>query len=377
MIKKLFISLSLITIGGLSLLFIRIKNKPTTIYPFPYFVDSAQYKSPDLKEISSSDILIVGDRLGVNLDKYIPAINETLSKNLRNQLKIYNWSSKSEGLHRTLKKLRLLKKLPPIVIYSGASEEFYEERLLTADKSTHDYNMKMFKDDRFSSLLMALPDVSKVLYKKPIKYFYLKQNILPFPKASSAVVSQTRAELIYNYFSIQLDTLATISREKGSTFIYITAPVNLEIPPRIVCDNAVSSTIITEQSDIKKLIDSGQSKEASARLKKLLSQSIGNAQTYYLLGVAQLNQGLLKEAKENLSMAATYDCGNWRSNAIFNKLINRNAKKNGIKVIDFSEIVTRGLGRNITFEDEYYPQSIYYNKLQKELILTIKSILKI
>ncbi len=377
MIKKLLILLTFVAIGVSSLLFIRFKNKPTSIYPFPYFVDATQYKSPELKEISSSDILIVGDRLGVNLDKYIPEMNEELSKNLRNQLKIYNWSTKGEGLHRTLKKLKMLKKLPPIVIYAGGSEEFYEERLLTADKEIHDYNMKVFRDDRYSSLLMTFPDISKILYKKPIKYFYLNQMIVPFPKASSAAVSQTRAELIYNYFSIQLDTLATLSREKGSTFIYITAPVNLEIPPRIVCDNAVSNTIITEQSDIKKLIESGQSKEATARLKKLLSQSIGNAQTYYLLGKAQLNQGLLKDAKENLSMAATYDCGNWRSNSIFNKLIIKNAKKNGIKSIDFSEIVTRGLGRNITFEDEYYPQSIYYNKLQKELMLTIKSIFKI
>lgn len=377
MIKKLFILLTLVAIGGLSLLFIRIKNKPTTIHPFPYFVDSAQYMSPELKEIRSSDILIVGDRLGLHLDKYIPEVNETLSKNLRNQLRIYNWSSKGEGLHRTLKKLKVLKQLPPIVIYVGGSEEFYEERLLTADKKVHDYNMKIFKDDRYSSILMTFPPISKVLYKKPLKYFYLDKNVKPFPKASSALVSQTRAELIYNFYSIELDALATLSREKGSTFIYVTSPINLEIAPRIVCDNAVSNTIIAEQADIQQLIESGQSKEATGRLKKLLSQSIGNAQTYYLLGKAQLNQGLLKDAKENLAMAATYDCGNWRGNAIFNTLMNRNAKKNGIKAIDFSEIVTRGLGRNITFEDEYYPQSIYYNKLQKELILTIKSILKI
>ncbi len=377
MIKKLFILFTIVLIGGLSLLFIRLKNKPTSIYPFPYFVDSAQYKTDELAEIRKSDVLIIGDHLGVQLDKYLAPVVEKLSKNLRNELKIYNWSTKTEGLHRTIKKLRVLKKVPSIIIYHGGSEEFFEDRLLTADKDIYDYNMKMFKDDRFSSLLMTLPDVSKILYKKPSKYFYLGDKIKPFNKASSSFVSQTRAEFIYHYFAIELEELATLSREKGATLIYITPPVNLEIAPRIVCDNSVSNTILTEQAEIEKLIEAGSSKEANARLKRLLSQSIANAQTYFLLGRAQLGQGLISKAKKSLSLAAAYDCGNWRSNAIFNKLIIDNAKKNGIKVIDFSTIVESGLGRNITFVDEYYPQSIYYNKLQKELILIIKSILKI
>ncbi|CBW26327.1 putative exported protein [Halobacteriovorax marinus SJ] len=377
MIKKLFILFTVASIAVGALFIIRIQNKPTTIYPFPYIVDGAQYKSADLKEIRSSDILIVGDRMGEYLEKYIPAVNETLSKNLRNKLNIYNWSAANEGLHRTIKKLRVLKKLPPIVIYVGGSEEFFENRVITADKDVYDYNMKIFKDDRFSSLLMTVPQVSKIIYKKPTKYFYLDHTIKPFAKASGAKVSQTRAELIYNYYMIELEELASLAREKGSTFIYITPPVNLEIPPRIVCDNAVSSTILDEQSDIKKLIESGRSKEASARSKKLLSKSIGNAQTYYLMARAQLNQGILKEAKKNFQMAATFDCGNWRSNAVFNKLIQNNAKKNGIKLIDFANIVESGLGRNITFVDEHYPQTIYYEKLQKEIILAIKTILKI
>lgn len=377
MIKKLFILLTFIGLGVLALFIVRIKNKPTSIYPFPYFVNSKQYKSADLEEIRNSDVLIVGDRYGKHLDKYIPEVNETLSKNLRNKLRIYNWSEDHEGLHRTLTKLKLLKKLPPIVIYVGGSEEFYENRILTADKNTYEYNMKIFKDDRFSSLLMTIPDISKVLYKKPIKYFFLDESIKPFTKASSAIISQLRAEFVYHYYTMQLEELASLSREKGSTFIYITPPVNLEIAPRVVCDNSISKTIMQEQNDINKLIERGKSKEATSRLKSLLSQSIGNAQTYYLLGKALLNQGRIKESKENFNLAATYDCGNWRSNIIFSKMITASAKKNNIKVLDFAEIVESGFGRNITFIDELYPQAIYYSKLQNELILTIKTILNI
>ena len=377
MIKKLFILFTVVVLCGGSLLFIRLQNKPSSIYPFPYFVDSAQYKTDDLQDIRKSDVLIIGDHLGVELEKYLPAVTDELSKNLRNKLYIHNWSTRSEGLHRSIKKLRVLKKLPSIIFYHGGSEEFFEDRLLTVDKDIYDYNMKMFKDDRFSSLLMTFPDVSKVLYKKPTKYFFLNEKIKPFNKASSASVSQTRAELIYHYYKIQLEELAALAREKGSTLIYITPPVNLEIPPRVVCDNSVSNTILKEQSEIEKLMEKGSWKVANVRLKALLSQSLANAQTYFLLGKSQLNRGSLLEAKKNLNLAATYECGNWRSNAIFNKLIIDSAKKNGIKLVDFANIVESGLGRNITFVDEYYPQSIYYNKLQKEIILIIKSILKI
>ncbi|OUR97198.1 hypothetical protein A9Q84_12795 [Halobacteriovorax marinus] len=375
MIKKISILFLLLLLGTGTFVYLKFKTTPTTIYPYPFVV--AASKVADRVKIQESDILIIGDRLGSSLNKYLPGINESISKNLRNPLKIYNWSAEGEGLHRTLKKLKSLKKIPSMVLYFGGSEEFLEERFLTRDRQIFEANFKIFKDDRYSSILMSFPWTSKFLYKAPSKYFYLKKEIKAFKKASSSKVSQLRAEYIYKYYQLQLEELSSFMREKGSTLVFVTAPINLEVAPRIVCDNSITNTIMIEQNDIDKLLKKGQSKEALARLKMLAGQSFGNATTYFQLGRAYLLQGNIKEAKKNLLLASAFDCGNWRGNPIFNKILKNHATKNDISLVDFAIIVESGLARNITFVDDIFPQSIYYDKLKAELILVIKQIFKI
>ncbi|WP_127715951.1 hypothetical protein [Halobacteriovorax sp. HLS] len=375
MIKKILILLTIITLGGAGFIYIKYKNTIATVYPYPYFV---KYELPkEVNEIENADVLIVGDALGVSLNRFLPEIISTLSKNLRTELKIYNWSESEAALHRTLIKLRKLKKTPPIVIYIGSTQEFLEKRLMVADRKVYDANLALFEDERFSSAIMSFPILSKFIYQKPSKYFILDDKVVPFNRAKTSFISQTRAEYIYKYYQLQLKQLTSLMRERGSTLIAVTTPINLEVAPRLVCDNAETNTIMIEQNDIEKLLKSGKSKEALKRSKALVANSTGNARTYYQLGRAYLLEGDLSKAKENLSLASAFDCENWRSNPIFNKILTKHFQENGHRIIDFANIVESGLGRDITFKDDIYAQDVYYQKLSKEFISTIKTILKI
>jgi hypothetical protein len=348
---------------------------PTTIYPYPYFVKPIKEKSS--ADIANANVLILGDRLGQSLNRFIPGITSTLSKNLRSDLKIINISENGMALHRVIAKVRSLEKLPAITMVVGNGQEFLEDRILTSDKLIYDENFNIFKDEKLSSLILSFPILSRFIYKKPTKYFQLNEEIIPFKKASKARVSQLRAEYIYKYYQLQLNELTTLMREKGSTLVFITNPINFEVPPRLTCDNSITNTIMIEQKDIEKLLKKKRSKDALRRLLPLSKNSFGNARTQFLLGKAYFLEGNLKKSKEHFSLASALDCENWRSNPIFNKLLIKHAKKNDLQVINFSQIVNSAFGKNVTFKDDLYPQDLYYQKLSKEIILTIKSILKI
>jgi tetratricopeptide (TPR) repeat protein len=107
-------------------------------------------------------------------------------------------------------------------------------------------------------------------------------------------------------------------------------------------------------------------------LQKLGQKAIGNAKTYYLLGQSLKQLGLFKDAKVILYKAQAYDCSLWRGNIIFNKVLITEAERNAIDVIDFNAIVNSNFGKNILFEDEIFPQAIYYEELTKEIIKKVK-----
>ena len=75
--------------------------------------------------------------MGSALQRFLPEMIERLSKDLNEPIKIYNWSKPNEGLHRTISKLKSLKKLPPMVIFHGASQEFFEKKVCCIGKDEH------------------------------------------------------------------------------------------------------------------------------------------------------------------------------------------------------------------------------------------------
>ena len=128
----------LITVGGH--LGYHIAQKPTNIFPYPYILDKTEIN--DLKAASEANVLIIGDRMALNLHEVMQNLTRQASPGFSEPLEIYNWGKKNEGLHRSLKKLQTLKKIPELVIYHGASEEYFEKKGGVEEKENFNKNLK-------------------------------------------------------------------------------------------------------------------------------------------------------------------------------------------------------------------------------------------
>ena len=100
----------------------------------------------EAQKAEKSSILIVGDRLGVKLASFMDTLVEETKENLGEPLRVYNWARKGEGLHRTLAKMKFLKRLPDVIVYHGGSEEFFEQRARTTSYRAILNNYKAHQD---------------------------------------------------------------------------------------------------------------------------------------------------------------------------------------------------------------------------------------
>lgn len=87
--------------------------------------------------------------------------------------------------------------------------------------------------------------------------------------------------------------------------------------------------------------------------------------------------GDVKTGKNYLYQAAAFDCELWRINPVFNFIMQKKVKKNGLDLIDFDQMVNNFYGKNVLFLDNEYPQDIYYQALAKELTYKIKYIFEL
>jgi len=342
----------------------KYKITPTQIIPYPYLMNVKNIEGSI--EASRANVLIIGDRMGVALEKYIPELVKDTSAELKDPLNIYNWSRANEGIHRSIDKLKKLEALPSVIIYHGASEEFYEKKFYISQKNKILENMRRYEDDAILTLIMTAPFLSKYLYT-PIKFLvlgdYPKQDSLTY----TGVQRQNRLELGFKIFQKEVFELIQLAKSKDSKLIIMTTPLNLESEPRSVCDNAKTQTMDDYQKDIERMLDTGNKKKAYIKAKELSKISLTNAKSHYLHGKAALELGRFKEAREQLTLAAAYDCTQWRINVVFNKILTTIAKKNNVEVVDFDTLVNQNLGRDTLFLDPIYPQVIYYQRALKEI----------
>ncbi|MFT6070315.1 MAG: hypothetical protein ACJAT2_002794 [Bacteriovoracaceae bacterium] len=369
MVKKiaLFILASFMAIIGYSA-YLWV-TQPVLIAPLPYHVDVDYKNESDIAE--AAHVLILGDRLGDSLKSYIPKMITNLSENLQEPLRIVNWSSPHESLGRSLAKLKSLKVLPKMIIYLGASEEFYEKRFEIKDSEKILENVKKFRQENISTLLYTFPPISKLIYA-PVEFLTLGSTIKEDPGDLDSRLQQQKMEVTFNLFEVELDEFIAYTKEKGSHLVLVTAPLNLEVNPRKACANSTTESLETYQRSLKKSLDSGAHKAVLNEVRKLSETSIGNAVTYHLLGRSSLGSGFYEEARRAFINAAAYDCGNWRAHPVFNSLIKSKSKISGNAVIDFDEIVNRHLGLNELFLSDHFPQNIYYDHFIEELELAIK-----
>ena len=351
------------------------KSVPILIIPYPYLFKNIDL-SDEIKDAEAADILVIGDKMGKSLHRFIPRSIKKLSVNLKSPLKYYNWAREHEGLHRTLFKLKSLKNIPPVIIYLGSNSEFYEKKLNARDHKIISTNFLRYKNPKISTSIMALPFLSKYLYQTP-KFQIISQNITQDKSEYSSIYKQVQIKLTYQIFEHELEELLETVKVKETNLITLTSPIKLDLPPNKTCDNAKTDTLLKLQKDIEKFINKGDFKIAFNRAKELSLVSTGNAKSFYLLGIAAKSLGKFKEAKSALQKAHAYDCLPKRSNIIFNNIIRKYVKKHGIILIDFSKIVQHNFGKDYVFIDNFYPQEIFYENVLKQIDQSIQKILDI
>lgn len=381
MLKKLLIILLLGIVSASAYLYWDYSGKRTLITPYPYaFLNSfnkkyAETHANEIKEAEFAKILIVGDRMGKTLDPYLQNLQDQFGTSFKTPPTIFNWSADNESLFRTIKKLKMLKKLPPIIVYFGASSELTEQRFDVRDKKSIFKNFKTFDDEKLISLIITFPWVSKILYNN-VRY----QNIGEYKEYKSFLAATQKLEekeIAFKLFEYEIRELIDMVKDKKSNLVLMTTPVNLEIEPREVCAHATNADVIGMQQEIEAELKEGSFKTALPKTRELALATPSNARSFYLLGKAALGTGDIKLARESLLKASVFDCANWRGDAVYNAIMKTQAKKSQVHIIDFEQYMTSQLSNDGLFFDEIVPQNMFYQNMTKELGDIIKKILSV
>lgn len=366
--------LGFIVLAPLSWVAYRLAISPTQLVPYPYEVQRLDYADQNLAE--KTTVLIVGDRMGKALEAYLPQLVDKSSVNLKTPLPIFNWSKEHENLARTLAKLKSLKKIPPVIVYLGASEEGYERRYDPRDLTRILKNFERYEDVKFQSLIMTTPILSRLIYT-PIRRTLLGKDPIKDSTSYTAEGYQLLAELNFKLFTSEVQDLINWAKENKTQLILNTTPINLETLPHQVCENTTTENLKTYQEEIMSRIAKDDLKATLAELKELNQKIIGNALNFHLLGSVYLKMGQLSKAREEYIKAAAYDCSPWRTNPIHNIIIEKAAIQSNVRIVDFDRVVNQNLGQDVTFLSELYPQHIYYQQYVNLLSHKIMEILKI
>ncbi|MBC7713734.1 MAG: hypothetical protein H7177_10365 [Rhizobacter sp.] len=381
MLKKLFIITLLSVVALSAYLYWDYSAKRTVITPYTYsFLNSFDknyeaHHALDLKQAESAKILILGDRMGKTLDTYTKNIQEQFGGAFKTPPSIFNWSADNEGLFRTIHKLKMLKKLPPIIIYFGASSELTEKKFRVEDKKNILKNFETYDNEKLISLIITFPWLSKVLYKN-VKYFDLAE----YTEYKSMLASPQKLEekeLSFKFFQYEMKEMIDYIKDKKSNLVVITTPINLEVEPKEVCAHSSNDQTVGVQQEIEAELKEGAYKTAFPKAQKLSEVTFSNARSFYLLGRAALGTGDIKTARESLLKASVFDCSSWRGNAVYNAIIKSLAQKNLVHVVDFDQFMTSNLSKEGLYFDEIIPQNVFYQSMIKELGDILKKILSI
>ncbi len=156
--KILIFGLLALIIGSGAFLANRYANNPTSVAPYPYsFAENAQKEVP-----IDAPIHYCWRPNGRQVASFSKIMAAKISENLSRPIKIQSIAAKGEGLHRTLHKIKNLKKLPLIIIYFGGSEERSELKFKTRDIPAIKENIDIFQDDTAQTAMMIWPPLSRI-----------------------------------------------------------------------------------------------------------------------------------------------------------------------------------------------------------------------
>lgn len=359
-------------VGTISFFLLLFYLRSSEEYPYPYqFANSFMYSNK--VEISNSDIIFLGDKMGVQLGKYENEIQKYVKT--KTQLKFKNLSLPGEGLHRTLLKLKNLSSKPKLIIYHGGSDEFRETVYLFSQIKKIQANIQRFKSPITRGISSKASWITKIIFTP------MEKKIIPIdiPQTKTIVPKEFQFlnfEINNSLYYLHLHELIHYSKLQNIPLLIITTPINLEIMPKSVCLASSNKEIMNLQNEIFQLYKNQEYKLALSRVKELVTVSKGNALNYYLLGILEAKNGLWDDSRMSLEMASSFDCGFWRTNLVNNQILIDIANKNEIKVIDFHAMIHLFWGKNTLFVDEIYPQHLYYTLLAQAIGESINSFLE-
>jgi hypothetical protein len=378
MIQKLQKILLLLLLAAGAGIYHRGSQNPTQLIPYPYLLADSSIKITERQqqEIDHSQLLIIGDQMAFSLNRYLPEMSKRVSQELSSQLKVFSWARSGEGVHRTIAKVRQLKKIPPIVIYMGGSQEQQEQKFHLSEKKKIIDNLNLERNTVISSLIMALPLLSKIAYT-PIKYLTLESKLKEDTTYYDAAELQHLRVLSYRLYERELLELHQEVSSKGGILVVITSPANLELPPQRICLDFPTPDEDKTLKMVNQLLDKGDSKSAYTELKKLQHSTRINTQLNYLAGKVAISMGRFAVAQSHLKKAAIYDCGNKRGSPIYNIILKKFAGEQGVLLLDFDGQVNGHSRDNILFFDQVYPQPIFYHLLIDQLTNSITQLLQL
>lgn len=299
-----------------------------------------------------------------------------ISENLSKPIKIQSIATEGEGLHRTLEKLKSLGRLPLIIIYIGASEEYVESRFNTKDLQRIRKNLSIYKDDRIQTALMIAPWISRLVYQ-PVDYKVFNSKIGTIEKEFGQIETLKRNEISFLLFEQEINDLFTLIKDRGSYLIASSTPINLDAAPKKSCDGSIPEELNGNYIRAKELYEQKDFKQAYNLSKELALIANSSAQVLHFHGLVSKRIGKLSEAVKYLELASAYDCQNWRGNPVYNQIIESAAKTHDVAFFDFQKMLKDNWGKNITFQDEIYPQNFYMEEMASALAARIKKLLKL
>ena len=350
----------------------RYSSNQKTLIPKPYLFSSKVQKKYEI----DAPILIVGDKIAGRLTSFKKQLATKISVNLSKPIKIDSLAKEGEGLHRTFEKMKSLERLPLIIIYLGNTDENKERKFRIKDIKTIEANLRLYRDPKIRSTIMALPIVSKFLYA-PTKLVRLGEDIKRPNKVLPDNLLQRKLALDYKLYEATLDQFFNFITKRGSFLIPVTTPLNLLEKPQKNCYGSLDP--ITEE-DLKILKDKLKQKDykGAYNISKdlaLINQS--HATSLFLHGFVSFKLNKFTESQKYLERAIALDCGNLRGTPIYNSILRKVAKTNKLQFLDFHQYLVDQSQINYTFIDSTYPQDFYMEKLTDILALKIRTLLKL
>lgn len=362
---KLLLIFGILAVGGYGAY--RYQQNPPSLYPYPYTVNAVSDAGQDALA-QSAQVLFVGDRMSVEMQKYTDALISRASNNITEPINFHMWAAPGTGLHRTLAYLRTLAKLPPVIIYFGGSEEFHETRVHPLHYKKFLTNKMLVEHEVVSSLILAWPEISRIIYEPYERYrFNLSDEIKNGPVIGAGPGKVEQMEMLFKIYEWEFEELIQLTKQRNVKLIVVTPPINLLAAPAASCSYSDDPTIQRDLMAQQKLLDEGKSKEAYDTLKVISEQTIANANALYLLGRAGVELNRLQEARAALTKAAAVDCGTWRPNPIINEIMRKSSNRNGIALVDYDQQLNAMLGQNVLFFDSINPQNIYNRAMMEKL----------